>query len=56
MKVDAVVKRQSDKAYTFDSTATMAGPGGTTMTQQSSGTGKWLGSDCGSVAPASAKG
>lgn len=56
VKVDAVVKRQSDKAYTFESTATMAGPGGTTMTQQSSGTGKWLGSDCGSVAPASAKG
>lgn len=52
VKVDAVVKSQSDTAYTFESTATVAGPGGAPMTQKSTGTGKWLGSDCGSVAPA----
>lgn len=56
VKVDAVVKTPSDTAYSFDSTATMAGPGGTTMTQKTTGTGKWLGSDCGSVAPVSGNG
>ena len=54
VKVDAVVKTQSDKAYTFDSTATMAGPTGAMMTQKTSGSGKWLGSDCGQVKPVTA--
>ena len=54
VKIDAVVKTQSDEAYTFDSTATMAGPNGTTMTQKTSGSGKWLGSDCGQLKPAAA--
>ncbi|WP_273163491.1 DUF3617 domain-containing protein [Massilia timonae] len=56
VKIDAVVKTPSDTAYTFDSTATMAGPGGAMMTQKTSGTGKWLGSDCGNVAPVSGQG
>jgi len=56
VKVDAVVKTQSDKAYTFDSTATMPGPGGGMMTQKTSGSGKWLSGDCGTVAPISSKG
>lgn len=56
VKIDAVVKTPSETAYTFDSTATMAGPDGTMMSQKTSGTGKWLGSDCGSVAPVSGKG
>ena len=56
VKVDAVVKTPSETAYTFDSTATMAGPDGTMMTQKTSGSGKWLGSDCGNVAPVSGKG
>lgn len=47
VRIDAVVKTRSEKAYTFESTATMAGPDGRTMTQQSSGSGTWLGSDCG---------
>lgn len=56
VKIDAVVKTPSETAYTFDSTATMAGPGGTMMTQKTSGSGKWLGSDCGNVTPVSGNG
>ena len=56
LKVDAVVKTQSETAYTFESTATMAGPGGAMMTQKTSGTGKWLGSDCTKAAPVSGNG
>jgi len=56
VKIDAVVKTPSDTAYTFDSTATMAGPDGTMMSQKTSGSGTWLGSDCGNVAPPSGKG
>lgn len=55
MKVDASMKRQSDKAYTFESIATVPGPDGKPMTQKTSGSGKWLGSDCGEIKPASAK-
>lgn len=54
MKIDAAVKYQGDKAYTFDSTATLPGPDGKMMTQKTTGTGKWLGSDCGKVTPVSA--
>lgn len=54
MKVDASMTYQGDKAYTFESTATVTGPDGKPTTHQTSGTGKWLGSDCGSIAPASA--
>jgi hypothetical protein len=52
MKVDAAIKFQSEKAYTFESLATATGPDGKTMSQKSSGTGKWLGSDCGKIKPA----
>ena len=54
MKVDAAVKYQSDTAYSFDAVASLPGPDGKMMTQKSSGTGKWLGSECGKVKPASA--
>ena len=53
MLVDAAVKLQADKAYTFESVATMTGPDGKPMTQKTSGSGKWLGSDCGAIKPAS---
>ena len=53
MKVDAAVKFQGEKAFTFESLSTMAGPDGKQMTQKSSGSGKWLGSNCGKVKPAS---
>ncbi len=53
MDVDASMKYQGDKAYTFESTATVIGPDGKPMTQKTSGSGKWLGSDCGKVKPAS---
>lgn len=56
MNIDAVVKTPSDTAYTFDSTATVAGPNGMTVTQKTTGSGKWLGSDCGSAAPVSGEG
>ncbi|MFC5479764.1 DUF3617 domain-containing protein [Massilia suwonensis] len=51
MQVDAAVKFQGDKAYTFESVATLAGPDGRPMTQKTSGSGKWLGSDCGAIKP-----
>lgn len=54
MNLDAVVKFQGENAYTFQSTATMAGPDGKMTTQKSSGSGKWLGSDCGLLKPAPA--
>lgn len=53
MNLDAAVKIQSENAYTFQSTATMAGPDGKMTTQKTSGAGKWLGSDCGLLKPAS---
>lgn len=55
MNLDAVVKVQNENAYTFQSTATMAGPDGKMTTQKTSGSGKWLGSDCGQLKPASAR-
>lgn len=55
MDLDAVVKVQNENAYTFESTATMAGPDGKMTTQKTSGSGKWLGSDCGQLKPASAR-
>jgi len=51
MKLDAAIKFQNDKAYTFESLATVTGPGGKPMSQKTSGTGKWLGSDCGKIKP-----
>ena len=56
MKVDASVKYQSDTAYTFESTAVLRDGEGNQQTQKSSGAGKWLGSDCGKIKPASGKG
>ncbi|WP_306397022.1 DUF3617 domain-containing protein [Telluria beijingensis] len=56
VKIDAVVKTPSETAYTFESTAAMAGPGGAMMSQKTSGSGTWLGSDCGNVAPMSGNG
>lgn len=53
MKVDAAVKFQGDKAYTFESVATLPGPDGKPVSQKSSGSGKWLSSDCGKIKPAS---
>ncbi|WP_168710158.1 DUF3617 domain-containing protein [Massilia sp. Mn16-1_5] len=53
MQVDAAVKFQGDKAYTFESVATLAGPDGKPMTQKTSGSGKWLSSDCGAIKPSS---
>lgn len=53
MQVDAAVRFQGDKAYTFESVATAAGPDGTPMTQKTTGSGKWLSSDCGAVKPVS---
>ena len=53
MKVDAAIKFQGEKAYTFESLATVTGPDGKAMSQKSTGSGKWLGSDCGKIKPAS---
>jgi hypothetical protein len=53
MKVDAAIKFQGEKAYTFASLATVSGPDGKSMSQKSTGSGKWLGSDCGKIKPAS---
>ena len=47
MKVDAVLKAESETSYRFDSVTTLPGPGSADVSQKSSGTGKWLGSDCG---------
>jgi len=55
MAVDGSVKFQGDKAYTFESVATLTGPDGKPMTQKSSGSGKWLGSDCGKIKAALVK-
>ena len=52
MKVDAVVKAESETSYRFESVTTVPGPGGADISQKSSGTGKWLGSDCGKTAAA----
>jgi hypothetical protein len=54
MKVDAAVKFQGEKAYTFESVATTTGPDGKPLSHKSSGSGKWLSSDCGKIKPASA--
>jgi hypothetical protein len=51
MKLDAAIKFQGEKAYTFESLATISGPDGKPMTHKSTGTGKWLGSDCGRIKP-----
>lgn len=56
MKIEAAVTFQGEKAYTFESLATVPGPDGKMMTQKSSGTGQWLGSDCGRVQPAPGRG
>jgi hypothetical protein len=53
MKVDAAIKFQGEKAYTFESLATVTGSDGKPMTHKSTGTGKWLGSDCGKIKSAS---
>lgn len=53
MNIDASLKYQSDKAYTFESIATLPGPDGKPMTQKTSGSGKWLSGDCGQVKPPS---
>lgn len=55
MSVDARLTYQGEKAYTFQSTATVTGPDGKPMTHQTSGSGKWLGSDCGAIKPVSDK-
>jgi hypothetical protein len=52
MKVDAVLKAESETSYRFESVTTVPGPGGADISQKSSGTGKWLGSDCGKTAAA----
>jgi len=54
MKVDAVVKAESEKSYRFESVATLPGPDGKEISQKSNGTGKWLGSACGNSGAASA--
>ena len=53
MTVDAVFKRENEKSYRFESTSKITGPGGQTITQKGSGTGKWLSDNCGNVKPAS---
>jgi len=53
MKIDAAIKFQGDKAYTFESLATLPGPDGKPTTQKTSGSGKWLGGDCGKIKSAS---
>jgi len=52
MKVDAVLKAESETSYRFESVTTVPGPGGADISQKASGTGKWLGSDCGKTAAA----
>jgi len=52
MKVDAVLKADSETSYRFESVTTVPGPGGADISQKSNGTGKWLGSDCGKIAAA----
>lgn len=52
MKVDAVMKADSETSYRFESVATVPGPDGKEITQKSSGSGKWLGSDCGKTGAA----
>lgn len=52
MKVDAVLKAESETSYRFESVTTLPGPGGADISQKASGTGKWLGSDCGTTAAA----
>ncbi|MBD8655061.1 DUF3617 domain-containing protein [Oxalobacteraceae sp. CFBP 13730] len=54
MKVDAVLKAESETSYRFESVATVPGPGGGDISQKSNGTGKWLGSDCGKTGSAAA--
>jgi len=54
MKVDAVLKAESETSYRFESVATLPGPGGGDISQKSNGTGKWLGSDCGNTGAAAA--
>jgi hypothetical protein len=56
MAVEGSVKFQGDKAYTFESVATVAGPDGKPVAQKSSGSGQWLGSDCGKTKPGAHKG
>jgi len=54
MKVDAVMKAESDTSYRFESVATLPGPDGKDIRQKSSGTGRWLGSECGSTSAVAA--
>ncbi|MEM8511465.1 hypothetical protein RCH14_000756 [Massilia sp. MP_M2] len=54
MKVDAVLRADSETAYRFESVATVPGPGGQEISQKSSGTGRWLGSDCAKTGTAAA--
>lgn len=54
MKVDAVMMAESETSYRFESVAAVPGPGGRELIQKSSGTGKWLGSDCGKTGAAAA--
>lgn len=53
MQIEGSLKYQGEKAYTFESTATVPGPDGKPVVQKSRGTAKWLGSDCGKIKPAS---
>jgi len=46
MKVDAVMHADSATSYRFESVATVPGPDGKEISQQSRGSGQWLGSDC----------
>jgi hypothetical protein len=56
MTIEAAVTFQGEKAYAFESLATVPGPDGKMVTQKSSGTGQWLASDCGRVQPAPGRG
>jgi hypothetical protein len=54
MKVDAVMRAESETSYRFESVATVPGPDGKEISQKSSGSGKWLASDCGTTGAAAA--
>lgn len=54
MKVDAVMKAENETSYRFESVATVPGPDGKEIRQKSSGTGKWLRSECGKTGAAAA--
>ncbi|QOY93451.1 DUF3617 domain-containing protein [Massilia sp. UMI-21] len=53
MSIEASLKYQGEKAYTFESLTTVTGPDGKPMTHKTSGSGKWLSSDCGKIKPTS---